>query len=320
MPSPTNHALLSASSAHRWLSAPPLPRLEKYFPQPTSRAAAEGTAAHALAEYKIHRSLGDLTFPRPSSDYQSDEMELLTDDYVSYIMEQYAKVKAFAKDPLIKVELKLDFSQYVPDGFGTADCVIVSDHLLHIIDFKYGKGVKVVARNNPQMKLYALGALVMFGNLYNIDKVETTIFQPRMSNISTWTIAVKELMHWANTELKAKAELAFMGKGSVRYGPWCQFSTCNAVLRARYDYHHKLERFQLASPYLLTDAEVAEVLAHIDDLNRWAHEVKAYAADLAINHGKTWPGFKLVEGRSIRHYRDENQVAENLSAAGVLML
>ena len=243
-------------------------------------------------------------------------MELLTDDYTSYVMEQYAKAKKYSNDPLIKVELKLDFSQYVPEGFGTGDCVIVSDHLLHIIDFKYGKGVKVVARDNPQMKLYALGALAMFGNLYNIDEVETTIFQPRMSNISTWTIPVKDLMHWANTELKEKAELAFMGKGSVRYGPWCQFSTCNAVLRARYDYHHKLERFQLASPHLLTDAEVAEVLEHIDDLNRWAHEVKAYAADLAINHGKTWPGFKLVEGRSIRHYCDEDKVAEKLQAAG----
>lgn len=316
MMSPTKHALLSASSAHRWLSAPPLPRLEQYFPQSTSTAATEGTAAHALAEYKVHRALGDLKFPRPSSDYQCDEMELLTDDYTSYVMEQYAKAKKYSNDPLIKVELKLDFSRYVPEGFGTGDCVIVSDHLLHIIDFKYGKGVKVIARDNPQMKLYALGALAMFGNLYNIDEVETTIFQPRMSNISTWTIPVKDLMHWANTELKEKAELAFMGKGSVRYGPWCQFSNCNAVLRASYDYHHKLERFQLASPHLLTDAEVAEVLEHIDDLNRWAHEVKAYAADLDINHGKTWPGFKLVEGRSIRHYRDEDKVAEKLQAAG----
>ena len=195
-------------------------------------------------------------------------MERLTDDYTSYVMEQYAKAKGFAKDPVIKVEQKLDFSQYVPEGFGTGDCVIVSDHLLHIIDFKYGKGVKVDAHNNPQMKLYALGALTMFGNLYNIDEIETTIVQPRMSNLSTWTIAVKDLQHWADTELKAKAELAFAGQGSVKYGPWCQFSTCNAVLRARFDYHHRLERFQLASPHLLTDAEVAEVLEHVDDLNR----------------------------------------------------
>ena len=122
-------------------------------------------------------------------------------------MEQYAKAKKYSNDPLIKVELKLDFSQYVPEGFGTGDCVIVSDHLLHIIDFKYGKGVKVVARDNPQMKLYTLGALAMFGNLNNIDEVETTIFQPRMGNISTWTIPVKDLMHWANTELKEKAKL-----------------------------------------------------------------------------------------------------------------
>nr|WP_302427081.1 DUF2800 domain-containing protein [Limosilactobacillus mucosae] len=315
MSSPTQHALLSASNAHRWLSAPPLPRLEQYFPHPTSSAAAEGIAAHALGEYKIHRLLGD-QFKRPTSDYQSDEMESLTDDYASYVLEQYQKAKRYAKDATIGVEQKLDFSKYVPDGFGTGDCVIVSDHLLHIINFKYGKGVCVEAKDNPQMKLYAIGALEMFGSLYNIDEVETTIFQPRMANISTWTINAKKLMYWANTELKEKAELAFAGQEMVRYGPWCQFSACNAVLRARYDYHHKLTRFQLRSPSLLTDSEVTEVLEHIDDLNQWAHEVKAYAADLAINHGKQWPGYKIVEGRSIRRYKDENAVAEIAEANG----
>lgn len=315
MSSPKHHALLSASSAHRWLSAPPLPRLEQYFPHSTSSAAAEGTAAHALGEYKIHRLLG-YKCKRPISDYQSDEMESLTDDYASYVIEQYNQAKEFAPDATIRVEQKLNFSKYVPEGFGTGDCVIVSDHLLHIIDFKYGKGVRVEAPNNPQMKLYAIGALEMFGNLYNIDEVETTIFQPRMANISTWTIDAKQLMHWANTELKEKAELAFAGKGTVHYGPWCQFSACNAVLRARYDYHHKLTRFQLCSPNLLTDSEVAEVLAHIDDLNCWVHEVKDYATDLAINHGKQWPGYKIVEGRSIRHYKDETAIAKIAEANG----
>lgn len=309
MSSPTNHALLSASSAHRWLSAPPLPRLEQLFPHSTSNAAAEGTAAHALGEYKVHRALGHSS-KRPTSDYQCDEMESYTDDYCSYVLEQFEAAKQYAKDPTILLEQKLDFSKYVPDGFGTGDCVIVSDHLLHIIDFKYGKGVKVDATDNPQMKLYALGALEMFGDLYNIDEVETTIYQPRMANISTWSIPIKDLMAWANTTLKEKAELAFAGQGTVHYGPWCQFSNCNAVLRARYDYHHKLDRFQLASPHLLNDAEVAEVLTHADDLNRWVHDVKAYATDLAINHGKKWPGFKLVEGRSVRHYKDEATVAK----------
>ena len=213
-------------------------------------------------------------------------MESLTDDYASYVIEQYKQLKEYASDATIRVEQKLDFSKYVPEGFGTGDCVIVSDHLLQIIDFKYGEGVRVKAKNNPQMKLYAIDALEMFGNLYNVDKIETTIFQPRMANISTWTINANQLMHWANTELKQKAELAFAGKGTIRYGPCCQFSACNAVLHARYDYHHKLTRFQLCSPNLLTDKEVTEVLEHIDDLNRWAHEVKDYAADLAMNHGK----------------------------------
>lgn len=243
-------------------------------------------------------------------------MESLTDDYASYALEQYQKAKRYAKDATISVEQKLDFSKYVPEGFGTGDCVIVSDHLLHIIDFKYGKGVRVEAKDNPQMKLYAIGALEMFGSLYNVDEVETTIFQPRMANINTWTINAKKLMHWANTELKEKAELAFAGQGTVRYGPWCQFSACNAVLRARYDYHHKLTRFQLRSPSLLTDSEVAEILEHIDDLNRWAHEIKDYAADLAINHGKQWPGYKIVEGRSVRHYKNEADVTKIAEANG----
>lgn len=184
MSSPEHHALLSASSTNRWLSAPPLPRLEQYFPYSTSSVAAEGTAAHALDEYKIHRLLDD-KFKRPTSDYQSDEMENLTDDYASYVLEQCHKIREYTPDATIRVEQKLDFPKYVPKGLGTGDRIIVSDHLLHIIDLKYGKGVRVEAQNNPQMKLYAVGVLEMFGGLYNADEVETTIFQPRMANIST---------------------------------------------------------------------------------------------------------------------------------------
>ena len=152
--------MLTAGSVLR-----PLPRLEQFFPHSTSNAAAEGTVAHALSEYKVHRALSH-SFKRPTSDYQSDEMESYTDDYCSYVLEQFEAVKQYAKDPTITLEQKLDFSRYVPKGFGTGDCVIVSDHLLHIVDFKYGKGVKVNATNNPQMKLYALGALEMFGERY----------------------------------------------------------------------------------------------------------------------------------------------------------
>lgn len=303
-----NHTLLSASSVNRWLNAPQLPLLKQYFPHTSSSAAL------ALGEYKIHYLLGD-QFKRPTSDYQSDEMESLTDDYTSYVMDQSSQAKEYAPDAT-RVEQKLDFSKYSPEGFGTCDCSIVSDNLLHIIDFKYGKGVRVEAKNNHQMKRYTIGALQMFSNLYNVDEVETTIFKPRMVNISTWTINAKELMHWTYSELKEKAELAFAGQGTVHYGPWYQFSACNALLRARYDYHHKLTRFQLRSPNLLTDSEVTEVLEHIDDLNRWSHEVKDYAADLAINHGKQWPGYKTVEERSIRHYKDEAAVAKIAEANG----
>ncbi len=162
---------------HRW------PRLEQYFPHSISNAAVERTAAHALGEYKFHCLLGD-QFKRPISDYQSDELKSLTDDYASYVIEQYQEAKQYAKDATISVEQKFDFSKYVPEGFCTGDYVIASDHLLHIIDFKYGKGVRVEAKNNPQIKLYAIGALEMFGKLYDIDEVEMSIFQPRMQTLA----------------------------------------------------------------------------------------------------------------------------------------
>ncbi|HEM4119380.1 DUF2800 domain-containing protein [Streptococcus suis] len=307
------HALLSASSSHRWLTAPPLPRLEALFENKTSDAANEGTLAHALAESKLRKSL--------SLDYKTikitdREMDEYTDEYVTFVLEQIEQVKKITKDPIILIEQRLDFSEYVPDGFGTGDCIIVADNSIHVIDFKYGRGVEVSALDNPQMKLYALGALKLYDALYDIDEVVMTIFQPRKFNVSTDTISAKKLIEWAETELKEKAELAFEGKGVVEYGPWCQFSNCGVVLRARYDHHKKLDRFQLKSPHLLTDAEVEEVLRHVDDLSKWANEVKEYATEVALKSGKSWNGYKLVEGRTIGKFTDEDKVAEIAKANG----
>ena len=188
---------------------------------------------------------------------------------------------------------------------------------MHIIDFKYGKGVRVNAENNPQMKLYALGALNNYSMLYEQpDIIEMTIFQPRIENISTWSIETATLLDWANTELKEKAELAINGKGVVKYGPWLRFSNCNAVLRVRYNQYKKLQALQLKSPHLMSNEEIEEVLANVDELIKWANQVKAYAQDLAINHDKQWDGFKVVEGRSIRKYKDEAKVAEISKANG----
>lgn len=186
------------------------------------------------------------------------------------------------------IEQRLDFSCYVPDGFGTGDCVIISDHTLHIIDFKYGQGVLVEAENNPQMMLYALGALAIYECLYDIDEVSMTIYQPRRENISTWTISVDELKRWAERELIPKAKLAFEGKGEYHPGVWCVFCKAAVKCRARAEEKLALARYEFAQPSLLTDAEIEDILGKLDDLTRWAEEIKAYAQDAALNHGKQW--------------------------------
>ncbi|MBR7927081.1 DUF2800 domain-containing protein [Aerococcaceae bacterium zg-ZUI334] len=305
----SKHALLSASSSHRWLTCPPLPRLESYFENKTSEAAHEGTMAHAVAENKLRKALG---ISHKTIQVTDSDMDEYTDDYVAYIEEQLKPLKK----PIVLIEQRLDFSEYVPEGFGTGDCVIVSDNKLHIIDFKYGRGVEVSAVDNPQMKLYALGALKLYDVLYDIKEIKMTIFQPRKYNVSTDTISRQALIEWAETELKEKAELAFEGKGVIEYGPWCQFSNCGVVLRARYDHHKKLERFELKSPHLLTDAEVEEVLSHVDDLTKWANEVKAYATEVAVKSCKSWSGYKLVAGRTVRKFTDEEKVAQIAKAHG----
>ncbi|HEL1597993.1 TPA: DUF2800 domain-containing protein [Streptococcus suis] len=309
----TKHALLSASSSYRWLTCPPLPRLESYFENKTSEAAHEGTLAHVVAENKLRKALG---MTHQTIQVSDTEMDTHTDDYVTYIMELLEGIKKTTKDPIVLIEQHLDFSDYVQDGFGTGDCVIVADNRIHIIDLKYGRGVEVSAVDNPQMKLYALGALKLYDALYDIEEVVMTIFQPRKCNISTDTISTQDLFHWAEGELKEKAELAFEGKGVVEYGPWCQFSNCGVVLRARYDYHKKLERFELKSPHLLTDEEIEEVLSHVDDLTKWANEVKEYATKVALQSGKSWNGYKLVAGRTVRKFTDEAKVAEIAKANG----
>lgn len=209
---PNRHAVLSASSSHRWLHCNPSARLELEFEDRETEAAAEGTAAHALAEHKLRKAL-KMRSTRPVSKYDSDEMEMYTDGYLEFVLEAIEEARQDCPDPKVLIEQRLDFSCYVPDGFGTGDCLIVADKLLHIIDLKYGQGVLVNAEENPQMMLYALGALRIFDCLYDIETVSMTIYQPRRENVSTWVISVAELRDWAEKTLKPKAELAFKGEG-----------------------------------------------------------------------------------------------------------
>ena len=309
------HAILSASSSHRWLNCLPSARLELEFENTGSEASREGTAAHALCEHKLKKALKRRS-KRPTSEYDSDEMEECSDAYVQFVMEHYMEAKEKCTDPIILIEQHLDFSCYVPDGFGTGDCIIISDDKLHIIDFKYGMGVLVEAENNPQMMLYALGALEIYDSLYDIHEVSMSILQPRRENVSTWTISVDELKEWAETELKPKAILAYNGEGEYALGEWCTFCRAAARCRARAEEKLELAKSEFRLPPLLTDSEIEEVLAIIPDLTKWANEILAYATDAAINHGKQWNGFKIVEGRSVRKYRDEGKVAEAAIEAG----
>lgn len=304
----TKHAILPSSSSYRWLNCNPSARLEQQFDNVPSPAAQEGTAAHALCEHKLKRLL-KMRSKRPISEFDSDEMEECTDAYVAFIAEQYELAKQICKDPIVLIEQHLDMTKWVPEGFGTGDCIIVADERLHIVDFKYGTGVLVEAQNNSQMMLYALGALDIFDSLYDIKEVSMTIFQPRRENVSTWTIPVSELLKWGEEILKPKAKLAFDGEGDYVPGDWCLFCRAANRCKARARKNLRLAQYEFKNAPLLEDDEIADILKQLPELEKWASEIQAYATDAAINHGKQWPGFKVVAGRSNRKYKDERNAA-----------
>lgn len=313
---PKSHALLSASSSHMWLNCPPAARMCESYEDKGSDYAAQGTDAHAIAEYKLKTALGQkCEAPTESLTYFDEEMERCTDDYSQYVLEQVEQAKQKCKDPIVLVEQRLDFSKYVPDGFGTGDCVIVADGNLTVIDFKYGRGVLVEADNNPQMMLYALGALELFDGIYDIDTVTMTIFQPRRENVSTFTMSKSELLEWADTELAEKAKQAYEGQGEFHCGEWCQFCKAKADCRKRASTNIELAKYEFKLPPLLNDEDVEEILGRIDELIAWAGDIKEYALRAAMS-GKHWSGYKLVEGRSNRKYTDENEVVKAVTAAG----
>lgn len=243
-------------------------------------------------------------------------MEECSDDYRDYIMDLVGEAKKTCKDPITLVEQHLDFSCYVPDGFGTGDFLLVADKTLNVVDFKYGRGVAVYADHNPQMMLYSLGALNLFDCLYDVETVTMTIFQPRLQSVSTWSIKAKELYLWAEEELKLKAELAAKGEGAFISGSWCRFCKASNTCRARAESFLELARMEFQPPALLSEAEVAEVMEKADELSKWASDVMAYAQAEAIENGKHWNGYKLVEGRSVRKFTNEKAVEAAAKDAG----
>ena len=309
------HALLSASGSHRWLHCTPSARLEETFNEQASVFAQEGTAAHALSEHKLRLYLGQES-SRPASPFDGGELDYHTDVYADFAIELITDARIYCRDPIILLEQRLDYSCYVPGGFGTGDLVIISDKILDIVDLKYGKGVPVPAEDNPQMKLYALGALTLFDALYDIQTVRMTICQPRLESISTYEVSADELTKWAEEELRPKAQLAINGEGEFIPGEHCRFCRARRACRARAEEHLALARHDFKLPALLTGEEISEVLSIADRLSTWASDVYAYATDLAIREGKQWQGYKLVEGRSNRKYTSENSVVEAVTAAG----
>ena len=310
------HALLSASSSHRWLNCPPSARLCETYEDKGSGYAAEGTDAHTLGEYKLKRALGNKAKdPTENLTYFNEEMDECANGYAAYILELVETAKQTCPDPQVLIEQRLDFSKYVEGGFGTGDCVVIADGTLHIVDYKHGQGVLVEAEDNPQMKLYALGALEIFDGIYDIDTVSMTIYQPRRENVSTHTVFKESLYQWAEEVLKPAAELAYAGEGKYQCGEWCQFCKAKHECRARAERNMELARYDFNLPPKLEDDEIESILARVDDLVAWASDIKEYALQAALG-GKQWSGWKLVEGRSNRKYTDERAVAETVSASG----
>ena len=306
---PKSHAILSASSSERWLNCPPSARLCENYEGKGSDYAAEGTDAHALCEFRLKQILGMPTDdPIENLGWYNEDMEECAAGYATYVAELLETAKQTCADPVAMIEQRVNFTRWVQDGFGTADCILIADGVLNIVDYKHGKGVEVSAVANPQMMLYALGALEIFDGIYDIDTVRMTIYQPRKSNVSVYELPKADLLEWADTELTQKAKLAYEGQGDFHCGEWCRFCKAKAECRERAEANMALARYEFQSPALLDDEEIADILGKVDALTTWASDVKEYALQQAIS-GKEWTGWKLVEGRSheggcsIYHYQ-----------------
>ncbi len=316
-----NHAFLSASSSQRWLACPPSAALCAKAGDRGSPYAQQGTDAHALCEFLLNKALGrSCRDPTEDLTWYDQEMRESAEGYVAFVMEQVADAKTRCLDPLICVEETVDFSRWVQDAYGTADALIISDGVLQVTDFKYGVGMVISAagedgNGNTQLKLYALASLDTFGNLYNVDRVRLSIYQPRRENVDTFEISVADLLKWADDVLAPTARLAYEGKGDFSVGGHCAFCKVKATCRARAEYNMQLAQYEFQESPKLKKDEIADILTKIDNLVSWAEDVKAYALEQALS-GVQYPGYKLVEGRSNRKYADDAAVAKVISDAG----
>lgn len=321
------HALLAASRADRWMHCTPSARLEEQVPDKgSSKYAEEGTVAHEISELMIRTALRWVKPEDASkelqklrkSEYYNPEIEEAIIPYKEYVLDQYvAAIHAMEGqgDPTVILEEPLDFSRWVPDGFGTGDALIIANNVLEVIDLKYGKGVEVFAENNPQLMLYGLGALEKYDMLYDIETVKLTIVQPRLNKVSSWEIPVSELYIWGDEQVKPKAAIAYEGKGETAVGHWCKFCKVKARCAKMADENMDLAKHDFCEPKLLSMNELLEVFEQIPLLQDWANSVQDYLLGQALE-GKEVPGYKVVAGRTMRKWSDEETVKTELLAQG----
>lgn len=320
---PTQHALLSASGAHRWLHCTGSPLLEKEFPDTTSVYAQEGTLAHELCELKLKKYTTVMpkgTYTRAhnkimESELWQNEMESTSETYLEYVKGIMLSCEIA---PAVLIEKRVDFSRYVPEGFGTADCLILAGDTLHVIDYKHGKDVVVDADHNPQMMLYALGAMSELSLLYRFKSVHMTIVQPRVNNISEFTMTADELREWGESVVKPKAEAAISGNGTFEAGDWCRFCRAKQQCKTRYESNDSLYP-QLSAqhdPRLITLDELGEYLRRGRDMAAWLEDMKEYALSESLA-GADVPGWKAVEGRGSRAFTDTDEAIDILIKNGI---
>lgn len=321
------HALLGASSAERWINCPPSARLCEKVEDKGSEYANEGTAAHEYSEMLLRRRLTVLKAKerkeldkqienfKASNQYYNTEMEHAVQEYVEKVEERYFEAKARSADAVVQLEDRVDFSQWVPDGFGTGDVVLISDKVLEIIDLKYGKGVPVSAIRNPQLRLYGLGAWSNWNYLYDIEEIRMTIVQPRLDSISTDSIKLDELLDWAETVVKPAAAMADAGEGEFKPGEHCRWCNVKATCRARADENMAALAYEFQDPALLSLDELGSILYIAQQLKTWASDLEGYAYDQAVS-GNPIPQWKLVEGRSNRKITDTEAAKAKLIEAG----
>jgi len=313
---PDIHAYLSASSSDRWTHCPPSAKLNAEAQERASPYALEGTCAHSLCEYLVLEALGrECQNPTENLDVYNSEMQDAAESYRDFFLEQVTEAKKSCADPVVCVEQRVDFSKWVPQGFGTADGLIVTEGYLQVIDMKFGVGVLVDAKENTQLSCYALGGIDLYDGLYDIQKVRLTIFQPRREHYDTWDTTKDELLSWAENTLAPAAKLAMKGEGEFAAGDHCRFCKVKDTCRTRAEYYLDMVGDAFKEPEMLTVYEIAALLPKLSGFVSWADDLKEYALHQAIA-GTKYPGFKVVEGRSNRRYSDEEQAIAAVSKAG----